>query len=149
MKTENILNGIGFGILAFWTLWFTLVTLADIVDLLQILKLVSKDFAFNSSNHKLVLQMLSVFQLESFVIYTYSFVIFSAACIAALFWYALLSQEQAMIYAAFALSLLLTAIFIIGDEIFIQYEFEHSHFNRLSLQTISFILFYLLDRRKT
>ncbi len=45
------------------------------------------------------------------------------------------------------LSFAMTACFILLDEIFIEYEFEHIHILRLSLQLISFLVFYVTEPR--
>lgn len=140
----NKLNRIQFGILLFWTLWFTLVAFSDITNFFQTIHLLSLDFPFNSNNYNLVERDFLIYNIHSkaLILFTFSAIVFWAILIAILFWITLFLPRKKLIDFTFLLSISLTSIFILSDEFFIQYSLEHGHILRLILQLVTFLYFY-------
>ncbi|MBA2711489.1 MAG: hypothetical protein H0U57_12975 [Tatlockia sp.] len=150
------LHWISYGIIVFWALWCTFVALSDTVDWLQKAQILPSNLAFTSQNYGLVAQSLARYQIENHILTLLLFmiIILFAWTIAIFFIRAAFSPKQNLerylqkCYSAFFLSFCISWFFIIADEFFIQYAFEHTHMNRLSLKFISFIVFLLCAPKK-
>lgn len=142
------------GIVLFWALWSTLVALTDTVDFFQAINWLPRDWAFTSHNYDLVIKSVSTYGLQhTFLpIVLFFTIVVLAILIALLFWRALFAypfDKNAYLqkcYTAFLVSFLMEAIFILADELFIQYTFEHGHMDRLGFKLITFIVFWSLER---
>ena len=75
--------------------------------------------------------------------------------IAGFFWRAVFASkvnyEQYLqkCYLAFLLSFAIEAFFILADEIFIQYDLEHGHIDRLGFKLITFLVFFIIGKSIT
>ncbi|AHE66115.1 hypothetical protein [Legionella oakridgensis] len=145
MRADTLLNWILRGIILFWAVWFTLVTASDSVNLLQVTHFLSPNIPFSSHNYNLVVKTLLVYDLQSLATGAYLAIILGCFIASILFWWAVISLNKEVSYLAFAVSLAITAIFILFDEFFIQYEFEHQHVIRLTFQIVTFLLYYLIS----
>jgi|GEM_PF-905054 len=138
------------GILLFWGLWFALAASADVSNFLQVIAWIPMDFPFSSKNYDLVVQSFHTYGVHqpSLLVFCYGCIIVWAFVIALAFLMAFLRpNHKALAHNAFLISFMLTAFFILMDEIFLQYEFEHNHVVRLGFQLLTFVVFYLLSQK--
>ena len=157
LKINKPLIILSWSIIAFWALWSTLVALTDVVNFLQAIAWVPNDWVFTSNNFSLVEKSLSIFGLQNTAlpIVLFFFIVALACFIAVLFWQALFAyrfDKNSFLqksYIAFLASFALEAIFILADEIFIQYDFEHGHMDRLGFKLLTFLIFWALQAKSS
>jgi len=151
-KSHKILSIVPWGILLFWALWSSLAAISDLINLLQQLHIVPSSWIFSSGNFSLVLQSLSKYGWDNHLlaIFLFAIIVTWIFVVAILFWRALFAFNKTNFlrsaYLAFIVSMAMNAFFLIMDELFLQYEFGHSHMARLGFRLITFIAFYLLSR---
>lgn len=142
-------------IVLFWALWTSIVTITDAINLLQKLNLMPEHLKFTSGNYDLVLRNLSIYHLNVFsvAIFLFTVIVLWALIIAVLFWKALFYfKKNAQTYFnttcfAFAILLAMHFVFILADEILIQYPLEHGHMARTVFIFVSFLTFFFLAKR--
>ncbi|OGT41014.1 MAG: hypothetical protein A3F42_06780, partial [Gammaproteobacteria bacterium RIFCSPHIGHO2_12_FULL_37_34] len=145
---EKQLTFLTLSIIAFWALWSTLVALTDVINFLQAIAWLPMDWTFTSNNFALVVKSVGMYGLQNTLLpLALFFVIVIWAClIAVLFWRALFAHHSKnnylqKCYTAFLACFSIEAVFILADELFIQYDFEHGHMDRLGFKLITFLVF--------
>lgn len=156
-NNKFFLNCVRYGIVLFWVSWLLLVFLTDLIDLLQQINLIPIKFPFSSGNYNLIVNSQLIYDIHCSNLFLCLFLMV-IACIfvqTVLFATTLFFIDSILPYFAFLLGFFTTAIFILYDEIFIQYSYEHGHMIRLTFQMTTFFLFnyaqenykkYYLDR---
>lgn len=142
------------GILLFWTVWATLVMLTDGIDFLQQIKVLPANLAFSSGNHALVAKSLAYYHLDMpwLTLGLYGLIVLASIVIAVLFWRALFmptvpdERYLCAVYWAFLFKLGIDLFFMLADEVFMQYDLEHGHMNRLVFVFITFFAFLIAHR---
>ena len=144
------------GLLLFWATWFTLVSCTDLINFLQQLHLISNNIVFTSQNYALVLQVLEHIKINSprLALVLFALIQLWSWAIAICFWASVVISTSSrryihVAYIAWISSCAMTVVFMIFDEIFIAYNIEHGHVNRLCLQAILFLTFIVLERMRT
>lgn len=139
---------IAHGIIVFWALWSLLVALSDSINLFQQLNLLPGSWAFTSKNYDLVVQLFSYYQVnhQTLHLIMYCLIVLLAWVIAIVSARAALTKPQSehylpKCYTAFLFIFAIDALFILVDEIFIQFALEHGHMDRLGFKLISFLVF--------
>lgn len=142
------------GIILFWTLWSSLVALTDTINFFQALRWLPTEWAFSSNNYALVAKSVNVYATPGSLLPLTLFflIVIWTWVIAWLFWRALFAYQVDKVsylqkcYVAFLACFSIEALFILADEIFIQYDFEHGHMDRLGFKLITFLVFWMLAR---
>lgn len=142
------------GLLLFWSLWATLVALTDGIDFLQQIKMLPADWTFSSGNHALVVKSLAYYHWDFswLTLSLYGAIVLLSAIIALLFWRAFFTSREpeekylCVVYWAFLFKLGIDLLFMIVDEVFMQYDLEHGHMNRLIFIFVTFITFTIIYR---
>ena len=141
-------------IIVFWAMWSSLVAFTDSINFLQAIHRLPRTWVFTSSNYDLVVKSVSIYGLNYlFSITCFLLLVLFAWLIAVFFWRAAFTSKSNFerylqnCYLAFLLSFAVEAFFILADEVFIQYGFEHGHMDRLGFKLITFLVFFIL--RKT
>lgn len=137
------------GIVWFWACWSTIVLFTDSIDFLQRIQWLPDSIAFTSKNFDLVAKSLATYHWDytPVVFILYGMIVLWSLLIASLFWRAIFAARQSLeiylskVQQAFWAMLLMTAIFLLADEIFIQYEFGHSHMMRLGFMLLTYLIF--------
>jgi len=147
------LDYIARSILLFWALWGTVVCLSDTIDYLQSFGIIRNRFHFDSKNSDVVREFWANYHIYSLrlVQFSYAFIIGLAYFITILFWCAFIISFigpyqfylQVAFWALFA-GIALNVLFVLLDEIFIQYALTHAHMLRLILRFVTLIVFIYL-----
>lgn len=147
---QLILEFFSIGILIFWGLWTLLVALSDTMDLIERFSKNAVTFKFNSKNFQHIQVFWRHYHIESRVLslLTYLFIILITYCVFVFFLWAIMSffldvREIFFLMGcyAFLLSLAVNAMFILIDELFIQFEMGKVHMIRFCVRLISFSVF--------
>jgi len=152
LNSTKILQLFPSAILLFWAMWFSLVSISDFTNLLQKFQIISEDFIFTSKNYDLISQSLLTYKIisQKLTIILFSIIVIWAVTIAGSFWVALLGPKALklnMAYFSFLASLCMSGSFMLWDEIFLQYNFEHSLMIRFGFQILTFMLFLMLNNK--
>jgi hypothetical protein len=135
------------GLLLFWALWLSIVFLTNVFDGLKKLKILPEGWRLASGNVDAVRRALGERAPGWLVGILFAGATLWEGVATALFWRALLliGQPQAVMLA-FIASLALWALFILLDELLVQYEMEGSHLRIFMAQLITLAVLLLFRR---
>lgn len=145
LQKERTFNCFEYTIVLFWALWTLVIFLADFFNLLQVLNWLTPNWKFTSDNYALITKSTAIYGLGNGKIAITFFVIIVlwAALISWFFWKALLVFKRndyfSWLNIAFINLFVMNALFLVLDEIFIQYALGHGHMNRLTFILITYI----------
>lgn len=136
--------------LLFWGAWFFIASLSNLFDFIGALYGLPINWHFHSGNYLALAQVLQIYNTPTiilnilFIIDTLvqmlSAILFS---IAALYFYRF-RQISLIVNAALGVSMALWASFLLLEEIFIAYSFEHVHIRLLVFEMITLLMMHLL-----
>ena len=139
------------GILCFWGLWFFIALSTNVCESFKALKLFSKIWPFASGNLHEVIQSTKTYSLPRWLPrLLFSGVLLWELVIVSCFGWAIMSSaingaiNTVLVNTAFVAGLGLWGGFIIADEIFKQYDTEHSHILFFIGQLVTLATFYVL-----
>lgn len=138
------------GLLLFWACWFAIASSTNIFDFLYTQNLLPANWAFKSNNFSALKQVFAIYDTNFYFLETL-FAINTAVQISiailffiSFFLYIKTRTLSPIINYSFALSMLLWAIFLIMEEIYIAYSFEATHRQLFTFELISLLALYLL-----
>lgn len=120
------------GLLLAWAVWLTVVFFTNLADAAKAAGLLGADWSFASGNYRAVTETTARYRIPAWMnALLFAGVIAWEGLAAILFWRALYliktESARSATLAAFTVSLLLWAAFMIADEVFIAYAIEGSH----------------------
>ena len=137
-------------LLLFWAVWLTVVFATNLADGLKALGLLSEGWAFASGNFQLITETTARYGTPAAVNgVLFAGVIGWEAVAAGLFWRAGASYRgrvtsRSAVYAAFTVSLLLWAGFLLADELFIAYAAAGTHLRLFVAHLVTLVAVELL-----
>ena len=139
------------GLLVFWGLWYSIAFSTNLCECLERLRVLPKAWPFASGNLRDVTQAVKTYSASGWLPWLmFCGVLCSQLLVAFLFGWAIISSGSAgslnwgAINAAFISGLGLWAAFMLADEVFKQYDAEHSHVLFFIAQLATFISLYVL-----
>jgi hypothetical protein len=143
-------------LLAFWSVWLTLVCLTNVLDGARALGLLDQDWAFASGNYCLLVATTARYETPMWLNgVLFVGVICWEGLAAVLFWLTLLrfrgragAEGTPLLYTAFTVSLLLWAGFMIADDVFIAYALEAIHIRLFVAQLMTLLAIELLPETR-
>lgn len=134
------------GTILFWALWLTIVFLSNVVDALKALGVLPRLWTVMiSNNYDAIRRMTAKRRVPEWMnALMFGGVIVYQAMMAYLFWRALLVGGEVALYAAFGASLMLWAVFILVDELFVEYEIERIHMSLFVAKLITLMFIVLM-----
>ena len=146
----NIISYFKLGLLVFWGLWYLIAFSTNLCECFERLRVLPKSWPFASGNLRSVAQAVRVCSSSrSLPWLLFSGVLCSQLLVVFLFGWAIISSAAGVlnsqaVNAAFMAGLGLWAAFMLADEIFKQYDAEHSHVLFFIAQLVTFISLYVL-----
>lgn len=137
----------------FWISWLGILTLSNGVDCLQIFGFVHHEFPFSANNFELLVDFTATYgfsDLTNQVLFvSYTLVLLSLFGLLLKGLYQLLTQDkQQTLHKGFLYGIILSAISILIDEVFINYDTEQNHLVLLIAQLLSFFMLLKLTEMK-
>jgi len=139
------------GLLSFWGLWFCIAFFTNLCESFKALGIFSTAWPFASGNLHGVIQTTKTYSLPRWLPrLLFSGVLLWELVIVSCFGWTIISSvtngsiNMFLVSAAFLAGLGLWASFMIADEIFKQYDAEHSHILFFIAQLVTFATFYVL-----
>ena len=143
-------------LLVFWSIWLTLVCLTNVFEWAKVLGLLGEDWAFASGNYRFVVETTARYDTPGWL----NSVFFAGAICwqglaAVLFWSTLLrfggpnnAGRAPLLHAAFTVSLMHWAAFMVADEVFISYTLEAIHIRLFIAQLTTLLVVELLPEKR-
>ena len=140
-------------LLLFWAVWLTVVFLTNAADAAKAAGLLGESCAFASGNYRFLTETTARYGTPGWAnAALFAGVIVWEGLAAALFWRAGWtfgsSSGRSARHAAFTVSLMLWAAFMIADEVFIAYAVEGTHLRLFIAQLVTLLTVELLPETK-
>ena len=138
------------GLLVFWGAWYIIAFCTNLCECFERLRILPKSWPFASGNLRSVTQAVKTYSASRWLPWLlFAGVLCSQLVVIFLFGWAVISSaagslDSEAVNAAFTAGLSLWAAFLLADEIFKQYDAEHSHVLFFIAQLITFISLYVL-----
>jgi hypothetical protein len=143
-------------LLAFWAVWLTVVLATNVLDAAKAVGALGPGWTFASGNYAFLAETTSRYGTPPWLIAVlFAGVIAWQGLAAVLFWRACLRFREASYdarrsrYAAFTVSLLLWAAFLVADEVFIAYAVAATHLRLFTAQLVTLLAIELLPEAGT
>jgi len=136
------------GLLIFWGVWYSIAFCTNLCDCFERLGVLRKAWPFASGNLRGITQAVQTYSAARWLPWLLFFgILCLQLLIVFLFWWAIISSAAGSlnweaINAAFIAGLALWAALMLADEMFKQYEVEHSHVLFFIAQLVTFISLY-------
>ena len=138
------------GLLLFWGFWYFIAFCTNLCECFERLRILPKAWPFASGNLRGVSDAVKTYSASAWVPWLlFCAVVCFQLFVVLLFGWAISSSaagslNSEAVNAAFTAGLALWAAFMLTDEIFKQYDVEHSHVLFFIAQLVTFISFYVL-----
>ncbi len=138
------------GLLVFWGVWYLIAFSTNLCECFERLRILPKAWPFASGNFRSVTQAVKMYSAsQSLPWLLFAGVLSSQLLVVLLFGWAIISSaagalNSQAVNAAFIAGIGLWAAFMLADEIFKQYDAEHSHVLFFIAQLVTFISVYML-----
>lgn len=138
------------GCLLFWACWFAVAGSTNLFDFMHAVGYLSNDWLFRSGNYNVLADVVKIYHLSPLFLNILFICDFSAQLLSAfLFFLSIIivisgRPGWAFINSAFAISMALWGVFMVMEEIFIAYPYEHTHAMLFAFELITLLALHFL-----